>query len=216
MHPGDPPEARAGGEQRSQEAAAPGLDGCCAWIPDPVTEGRAEAVPQGVKDPACPPCTNPTQALPGGPGGWVAEGGMPATPLQAEGEAGVHSLRVGGMEREGEMQSAPEGGLHQSAGRGGHPLLPMAYPPPHCHRILPCPFLAGGLAVVSQPHTGRFPRQAGGPVAPLLATRRLPRRCLALLLLRLPQQPSPLPGPLPHVAHYNSSCSGLDLKSLPY
>lgn len=38
---------------------------------------------------------------------------------------------------------------------------------------------------------------------------------LALLLL-LPPQPSSLPGPLPHVAHYNSSCSGLDLKSLPY
>lgn len=55
---------------------------------------------------------------------------MPATPLRAHGEAGVRSLRVGGMEREGEMQSAPEGVCtNQQAGEATLFSLWPTHPP---------------------------------------------------------------------------------------
>lgn len=89
------PEARAGGEQRSWEAAALGLGGCLvSEILDPVTEDGAEAVVfETLPGPHTSPAQAPNESPSSGSARWSRVGGCLRWVLQAQGGAGVPSLR---------------------------------------------------------------------------------------------------------------------------
>lgn len=211
--PPGPSRGQDRGEQRSWGAAVPGLGGCCAW--DPVAEDGAAVVPLGVWDAARSPApallriqmNHSAQALPGGPG--QAGGSVGAAPPQLHHcrpreEQGVLNQGMGDIER-----CRLHLKVHTSQRSGEATLHLWVF---SSHWILPALHLS---------HT-HFLQAPSGAISPgeLEAqwppSRRQPPSGSGQALLLLPPQPSPLHGPLPHVAHYNSSCSGLDLKSLPY
>lgn len=149
------------GQQRCWAVAAPDSGGGCgSWIPTPVTEGGAEAVPPGVWDTARPthqPHSSSNESPGSGSSRWPRVGrrlrwadgsggrsATPATPPQTRGGAGSRPLRVQKIIRGEGVLSAPEG----SAAPGGQLRQPLVSHRP-LTRTLPCPSLAGGSALGS-------------------------------------------------------------------